>query len=179
MSAHPSLPAARGPKFIWPGEGEIARLLPGISVVFKLSGEDTGGQLAIVDHPFEVGALVPPHVHHREDEISIVLEGEIGFRSNDQETVLGVGGFAFKPRGEVHAMWNAGSGPGRILEIVTPAGFEHFFGELGELGKAGPPDAAALAELGSRYDLQFAQPAWLADVAARYGLVIPSPRGQR
>jgi hypothetical protein len=76
-------------------------------------------------------------------------------------------------------MWNAGSGPGRILEIVTPAGFEHFFGELGELGKAGPPDAAALAELGSRYDLQFAQPAWLADVAARYGLVIPSPRGQR
>ena len=48
--------------------------------------------MSIVEHPFEVGALVPPHVHTREDEISIVLEGEIGFRSEDKEVVLGAGG---------------------------------------------------------------------------------------
>jgi len=48
--------------------------------------------------------LVPPHVHTREDEYSIVLDGEIGFRSNDREVVLGAGGYIIKPRGEVHAM---------------------------------------------------------------------------
>jgi uncharacterized cupin superfamily protein len=48
--------------------------------------------------------LVPPHVHTREDEYSIMLDGEIGFRSNDREVVLGAGGYIIKPRGEVHAM---------------------------------------------------------------------------
>ena len=74
-------------------------------------------------------------------------------------------------------MWNAGLAPGRILEIVTPAGFEQFFRELGKLGEAGPPELAAVAELGSRYDLRFAQPEWLPDVIARYNLVPPPPPG--
>ena len=39
------------------------------------------------------GALVPPHIHTNEDEISIVLDGEIGFRSEDREVVLGAGGY--------------------------------------------------------------------------------------
>ena len=87
-------------------------LAPGIGVVFKLDDVDTGGALSVVEHPFAVGALVPPHVHTREDEYSIVLEGRIGFRSNDQEVVLEAGGYIVKPRGEVHAMWNAGTHPG-------------------------------------------------------------------
>ena len=45
--------------------------------------------MTVVEHPFPVGALVPPHLHTREDEYSIVTEGEIGFRSGDREAVLG------------------------------------------------------------------------------------------
>ena len=52
-----------------------------IEVVFKLWDEDTGGTLAIVEHPFPVGALVPPHLHTREDRVLDRHEGEIGFRS--------------------------------------------------------------------------------------------------
>ena len=59
---------------------------------FKLFGADTGGSLAIVEHGFPPGALVPPHVHTREDEYSIVTEGLIGFRSGDREAVLGPAG---------------------------------------------------------------------------------------
>ena len=92
---------------VQPGEGTAGGLAPGVGVVFKIRSEDTGGTLSIVEHPFDVGALVPPHVHTLEDEVSIVLEGEIGFRSGDQEVVLGPGGYIVKPRGEVHAMWNA------------------------------------------------------------------------
>ena len=33
----------------------------------------------------------------------------------------------------MHAMWNAGSEPGRIIEVITPGGFENYFRELGEL----------------------------------------------
>ena len=118
---------AAGLKVVQPGDGRTGGLVPGVGVVFKIDGADSGGALSIVEHPFAVGALVPAHVHTREDEYSIVLEGEIGFRSNDREVVLGAGGYIIKPRGEVHAMWNAGSTPARMIEVITPAGFEDFF----------------------------------------------------
>ena len=161
---------------VHPGEGRAGRLAPGVGVVFKLGGEDTGGALSIVEHPFEVGALVPPHVHTLEDEFSIVIEGEIGFRSEDQEVVLGVGGYIVKPRGQVHAMWNAGSTPARMIEVIAPAGFEGFFREFADMSDAGPVDFAEVAKLAERYQLPFAQPDWLPDVIARYNLTPPPSR---
>ena len=160
-------------KVVQPGEGRAGGLAPGVGVVFKIDGADTGGALSIVEHPFEVGALVPPHVHTLEDEYSIVLEGEIGFRSNDQEVVLGPGGYIVKPRGEVHAMWNAGKVRARMIEVITPSGFERFFAELVEMTAVGRPDPAAVGELAARYQLPFAQPAWLPDLIARYDLTPP------
>jgi hypothetical protein len=52
-----------------PGEGRSVSL-GGMGVVFKISGADTGGAFAVVEHPIEPGRLVPPHVHVREDEYS-------------------------------------------------------------------------------------------------------------
>jgi quercetin dioxygenase-like cupin family protein len=164
-------------KAVQPGEGRAGRLVPGVGVVFKIDGSDTGGALSIVEHPFEVGALVPPHIHTLEDEFSIVLEGKIGFRSNDQEVVLAAGGYIVKPRGEVHAMWNAGTTRARMIEVISPAGFEQFFREFADLAEAGPVDFEAVAKLGSRYQLPFANPDWLPDVIARYNLTpLPQPQ---
>ena len=161
-------------KVVQPGEGRAGGLAPGVGVIFKIDAADSGGSLSIVEHPFAVGALVPPHIHHLEDEFSVVLEGEIGFRSNDQEFVLGPGGYIVKPRGEVHAMWNAGSTPARMIEVISPAGFEGFFRELTDMTAIGAPDPAAIAALGERYQLPFAQPDWLPDVIARYHLTAPT-----
>jgi quercetin dioxygenase-like cupin family protein len=163
-------------KVVQPGEGRAGRLGPGVGVQFKIDGADTGGALSIVEHPFEVGALVRPHVHTREDEISIVLEGEIGFRSEDQEVVLRAGGYIIKPRNQVHAMWNAGTTPARMIEIISPAGFEGFFRGFADLNDAGPIDLAAVADLAKEYGLPYADPAWLPDVIARYNLAPPPPR---
>ena len=58
-----------------PGEGRQGGLVPGLGVVWKLDTADTNGMVAVVEHPFAVGVLVPPHLHHREDEYSIVTEG--------------------------------------------------------------------------------------------------------
>jgi quercetin dioxygenase-like cupin family protein len=170
---HDSVSVATQVKVVRPGEGRAGGLAPGVGVIFKIDGEDTGGALSIVEHPFQVGALVPPHVHTLEDEISIVIEGEIGFRSNDQEVVLGPGGYIIKPRGEVHAMWNAGSIAARMIEVISPAGFERFFREFVDVTDDGPPAPGFVAELGARYQLPFVKPDWLADVIARYNLTPP------
>jgi len=151
MSVHGSVPAAVGVKVVEPGGGRAAQLVPGIGVIFKIDGADSGGALSIVEHPFEVGALVPPHIHRLEDEFSIVLEGQIGFRSEDEEVVLGPGGYIVKPRDQVHAMWNAGSVPARMIEVISPAGFENFFREFADMNKSGPVDLAEVARLAERY----------------------------
>lgn len=162
-------------KVVEPGEGLRGTLLPGVGVVFKIEGRDTAGALSIVEHTFGVGALVPPHRHDAEDEYSIVLEGEIGFRSEDAETVLGAGGYIIKPRAQVHAMWNAGRTPARMIEVIAPSGFEDFFHELVDMNNAGAPDPAEIVRIAARYRHSFHEPSWLADVIERYGL-IPPPR---
>jgi quercetin dioxygenase-like cupin family protein len=157
-------------KVVQPGAGRRGDLLDGVGVIFKLHGIDTGGALSIVEHPFAVGALVPPHIHTLEDEFSIVLEGEIGFRSEDQEVVLGPGGYIVKPRGEVHAMWNAGSVPARMIEVISPPGFEDFFEGVVDINEGRESSPEAEAALAERYGLLDAEPAWLDDVIRRYGL---------
>ncbi|WP_239107154.1 cupin domain-containing protein [Spirilliplanes yamanashiensis] len=100
----------------------------------------------------------------------MVTEGEVGFRSDDREVVLGPGGYIAKPRGELHAMWNAGPTPARIIEIISPAGFEHFFREVAELIAAGPAAAGDGGDLVERYGLEFEEPDWLPAIVERYGL---------
>jgi quercetin dioxygenase-like cupin family protein len=162
-----------------PGDGESVAI-PGFGATIKLQSKD-GGAVGIVEHPFAVGTITVPHRHSREDEHSFVLEGEIGFRSDDTEAVLGPGGFISKPRGQLHAMWNATDRPGRILEVIAPGGFENYFRELGELlGSVTPPAGTTLretpefADLASRYGLSYGNPAWLDDIVARYGLTPPN-----
>lgn len=158
---------------VQPGEGQSG-FLGSIGVDFKLWGHDTGGVLSVVEHPFPVGALVPPHLHTFEDEYSIVTEGEIGFRSGDREVVLGPGGYITKPRGELHTMWNAGGVPARMIEIISPAGFEHFFHELAEImASGGPSEDSQLPALAERYGLQFGAPEWLPGLISRFGLTPP------
>jgi mannose-6-phosphate isomerase-like protein (cupin superfamily) len=162
--------------------------MPGFGAVFKLRSTATGGEVAIVEHPFAIGTITAPHRHTREDEHSIVLEGHIGFRSDDSEVVLGPGGYITKPRGQMHAMWNAGHVPGRIIEVITPGGFEAYFRELGDLLAPHMPESTdlaesppgslhetgAFAELAERYGLTYGEPDWLADVIDRFHLTPPT-----
>jgi len=152
-----------------PGEGRVGVLGP-ITVEFKLFGVDTGGALAIVEHAFPPGALVPPHIHSREDEFSLVTAGEIGFRSGDREVVLGPGGYITKPRGEAHAMWNAGPDPARMIEVISPAGFELFFQAVVDLVESGDADPERGARLAAEHGLSFVDTPWLADVVRRFNL---------
>lgn len=155
-----------------PAPHQPDRSIGAITVGFRLSGEHTGGQVAVVEHAFPPGALVPPHIHTLEDEFSIVTAGAIGFRSGPDEVVLEAGGYITKPRGELHTMWNAGDTEARMIEVITPAGFERFFRELADLVQDGPPDPAAVAELSAGYGL-FMDPTWVPELMAKHGLRSP------
>lgn len=110
-------------------DGPDVPLVPGFTATTRLTAAETGS-ISIVEHVFSPGSLVPPHRHTLEDEISYVVEGEIGFRSDRQEVSLAAGGYIVKPRGQLHSMWNAGTSEARMIEIISPAGFEKYFVEL-------------------------------------------------
>jgi quercetin dioxygenase-like cupin family protein len=160
------------PLTVLPAPHEPDRSIGSITVAFRLDGEHTGGQVAVVEHSFPPGALVPPHVHTREDEFSIVTAGAIGFRSGADEVVLEAGGYITKPRGELHTMWNAGDVEARMIEVITPAGFERFFTGLADLVDSGGAGPETLAPLAAEYGL-FLDPTWVPELMEKYGLDSP------
>ena len=156
-----------------PPDSREVTLVPGFTATVKLAASETGG-ISIVEHTFDPGVLIPPHRHTREDEISCVISGIIGFRSDGREVALEAGGYIVKPRGELHSMWNASDEPARMIEIISPAGFEKYFLELAEATAAvgGRPDPSVIAPIAERFGLSF-DFAEVPDLVARHGLRSP------
>ncbi len=82
-----------------------------------------------------------------------MLEGRVGLQLGEDVLEAGPGELVFKPRGIPHAFWNAGDEPARLLELISPAGFENYFRELAPLLAAPDRDEAAIGEVVARYDL--------------------------
>jgi len=144
-----------------------------IGVRFMVDGEVTGERFSLVEHPMSARALAAPlHRHTREDEYSFVIEGRMGALLADQVLEAGPGDLVFKPRGEWHTFWNAGDEPCRILEIISPAGFEGFFAELMDLGGVIQTEPAVLRGLCERYGLEM-DPSSVADLVERFELRFP------
>lgn len=143
-----------GPRVLGPEDGK-AGLLGSIGVRFMIDGAESGGGFSLVEHPMPPRALAAPlHRHTNEDEYSYVLEGRVGALLGDEVLVGGPGDLIFKPRGQWHTFWNAGDEPAKVLEIISPAGFERFFDELVDLGVDPEAPQPSLAELCARYQLE-------------------------
>jgi quercetin dioxygenase-like cupin family protein len=137
-----------------PDEGEAVHLLA-LGVRFMIDGETTAGAFSLVEHPLPPRALGSPvHTHRNEDEYSYVLEGRVGVQLGEEVIEAGPGDLVFKPRGIAHAFWNAGDEPARLLELISPAGFENYFRELAPLLAATDRDEAAIGEVVARYELE-------------------------
>ena len=163
---------AAAPLTIHADEGEQVRLAT-LGVRFLLSGLRTGGGFSLVEHPLGARQLAAPlHRHHREDEYSFVLEGRFGAIVGEEVLEGGPGTLLCKPRGIWHTFWNAGDEPCRILEIIAPAGFEHFFDELGDLLQAPDFSPEQLGALGAKYGLEF-QPEHTQEICEEHGLEFP------
>jgi mannose-6-phosphate isomerase-like protein (cupin superfamily) len=166
--------AAPDLKIVTAADG-IEGFLGSIGVRFLIDGSEAAERFSLVEHPMSPRALAAPlHLHTREDEYSFVLEGRMGALLGDDVVEAGPGDLVHKPRNQWHTFWNAGDEPCRILEIISPAGFERFFQELDGLGGAIQADPEAFAELRDRYGLEM-QPETVPELLERFGLRIGEP----
>jgi quercetin dioxygenase-like cupin family protein len=158
-------------RVLGPQDGK-AGFLGSIGVRFMIDGPESDERFSLVEHPMSPHALAAPlHRHNREDEYTYVLEGSVGALLGDEVVIGRPGDLIYKPRAQWHTFWNAGDAPARILEIISPAGFEDFFAELDALGGALQAPPAALAELCTRYELDM-QPETVPGLLERFDLVI-------
>ena len=160
------------PKIVGPRDG-MAGFLGSIGVRFMIDGLEAGQRFSLVEHPMSARALAAPlHKHTREDEYSFVLEGQVGALLGDEVVVGKPGDLIFKPRNQWHTFWNAGDQPARILEIISPAGFEEFFRELIDLGGVTQVQPQTFAGLCERYALEI-KPESVPGLLERFGLRFP------
>jgi mannose-6-phosphate isomerase-like protein (cupin superfamily) len=95
----------------------------------KVTAQETGGLLSIIEITEPPNAAGPLHVHHREDESFWILEGDVTIQVGDTTIEATAGDFAFGPRGIPHRYTVGGAGC-RMLFIMTPGGFENLVRDM-------------------------------------------------
>jgi quercetin dioxygenase-like cupin family protein len=146
------------PKFLAADEGLRLQSGPGRDLVFKLTGDDTGGALDYFVVEVAPHGGPPLHIHHRQEETLHVLSGRFTVRVGDEEHVLERGGFAFMPSGLPHAFLNLTDEAAEVIVVYTPGGGHRFYAELGPLTRNGAPDHAEVAACFERHGMTLVGP---------------------
>ena len=133
-------------------------VLGGIDITYRAVDEDTEGVYSLFEITIPPGQGPPTHVHLREDESFYVLDGAFDIHIGEQSFTATRGWFGFGPRHVPHGFKAVGTSPGKMLMIVSPAGFERFFDELAELTAAPPFDFDRVRALFERYGMQIVEP---------------------
>ncbi len=120
--------------------------------------QDSGGILGMFESTVPAGGGPPVHIHHNEDEVIHVLQGEYQFWLDGGISRAGPGTSVFLPRGVPHTFRIVSKTPGRNLAVLTPGGFETFFADAVAHDLRLPPDPAALETLSERYGIEFRGP---------------------
>ena len=80
----------------------------------------------MIEMLYPAGAVVPRHVHHREDELFYLIEGELEMRVGQRTIHAKAGTIIFAPREIPHGFQVGPHRPVHYLILYTPAGFEGF-----------------------------------------------------
>jgi len=123
----------------------------------KISGSDTNGELAVFEQTGHTPKGGPPvHLHHFQDEMFYVLEGEYLFRVGEEKFNLKAGDTIFLPRKVPHAFIQL-TVKGKLIVTYQPAGkMEQFFQKTNAW--TSPPTPEEITQLFTACDMQVVGP---------------------
>lgn len=150
-------------KVLAPDEGLRLQSGPGRDLIFKVTGEDTGGAFDYFVVQVAPKGGPPLHVHHLQEETIHVLKGRYKVRIGDDIFYLEEGGFAYLPSQIPHAFLNLTDEQGEIIVVYTPGGGHRFYEELGPASRNGMPDRQVIAAIFTKYDMTLLGPPLSAD----------------
>ncbi len=142
---------------------EAIKLGP-VQVRFLLSGEDSGGSVAVFEVLVPAGQklMAPAHRNNAYEEVLYGMAGVLTWTVDGEPIEVGPGQALCIPRGAVHRFDNFGSVDAKQLCVITPARMgPAYFREAAEvIGSAhgGPPDRAKMTEVFRRHGMTVAAP---------------------
>lgn len=156
---------AQRPEVIAPGAGHHFHFLGHLATVKVSSGGS--GAMSVVEFTGPRGFGPPLHRHQDEDELFVVLEGELAFHRGDERLVAGRGTVAFLPHGVAHT-FQVLSPTARFTCVTAslqqPPRFDRMVAALGDA-----VDVPTLPEPG------YIDPSRVADVCQEHGIDIVGP----
>ena len=154
-----------GPYVLQRDEGVHHHFLDNLATTKVTGGPH--GTLSAVEFVAPHGFGPPLHRHDDEDEIIVVLDGEVAFRGGDDETIAASGATAFLPRRVAHT-FQVLSSSARILSITASTeGTPRFDAMVAALGV--PVDDPTMPE---PMDID---PGHVAEVCGAHGVEILGP----
>jgi quercetin dioxygenase-like cupin family protein len=112
---------------VQPGQGRA--LTPDMTLKVA-TGDLALESLSVVEGVIAAGQYIGPHTHSREDEVTVVLDGQIVALLDDTVLEVSAGSMLVKPAGVMHAFGNRGPGPARVYELHAPGGLEEFYAAM-------------------------------------------------
>lgn len=140
------------------GEGLRLQSGPGRDLIFKVTGEDTGGAFDYFVVQVTPRGGPPLHVHHRQEETLHVLKGRYKVRIGEEIFYLEEGGFAYMPSKVPHTFLNLTDEPGEVIVVYTPGGGHRFYEEFGPIARQGRPDPKVVGPIFEKYDMTLLGP---------------------
>lgn len=155
----------RAPEVIAPGSGHHLHFLNHLATIKVRGG--AAGALSVVEFAANRGLGPPLHQHLDEDELFVVLDGEIAFHSGEDRIMAGPGGMAFLPHGLPHT-FQVHSPSARFVCVtasrLTVPRFDRMVEALGvpvaepTLPEPGPIDPARVAEVNLEHGIEILGP---------------------
>jgi len=144
---------AQDASFVSPGEGKKCNVFAD-TITIKVPSEMTGGAYSISEDVTPAGQGAPLHIHRRELETFIVLEGEYEFQCGDRKFKATKGAIVVLPREAPHAFKNTGNTIGKTLVVLVPGGMEKVFEDISAM-PPGPPDIGKVNAITTKYGVEF------------------------
>lgn len=123
-----------------------------------LTPAETEGRVGMFEALVAPGFGPSRHIHHNEDEVALIIEGEVRFWLDGQMLDRKAGDVVFLPRGKEHTFKVMGNAPARMLGIVTPGGFESFFPAVAKRNIKLPDDLAEFTAIAASFGSEFTGP---------------------
>jgi mannose-6-phosphate isomerase-like protein (cupin superfamily) len=133
--------------------GEWQQVTPGERFRIRVSSAQTMGAYSVLEIVADPGNGVPLHIHNREEEHFIVVEGTLDIASGDRRWDAHAGTSVTVRRGVPHAWCNPSNTPLRMLVVFSPGQIEGLFRTA-----AGVDDVDKITAIAARYGTKLVGP---------------------
>jgi quercetin dioxygenase-like cupin family protein len=145
------------------GDGLLRHSVPGETLLYKVTGDDTDGALDIFLLSIQPKSGPPLHIHHQQHETIYFMKGRYKVQVDDDVFRCEPGGFVHIPIGARHAFVNVSDQPGECIVTFSPGATDKFFEEFAPVVRRGQPDPATIGPVFAKHGWELVGPPLSAD----------------